>query len=195
MSVSEGSTSDLNRRRELVARVMGFAELLQGLSRRFLGVARNLTLSGALAVLVLDLLMRNAWDWSLIVTILVGMVLFSPVLVVGWGWYVLSEAAGLPGRLLSWFGSAKNYAGAVAGRMQGEAAAQEPRGRFSDLRAVGGLAFEITSMGMDATGLLAILGGALSVTNPIYLLLLAISVGLIGVLDLIALISALRALF
>ena len=70
----------------------------------------------------------------------------------------------------------------------------ESRGRFSDLRALGGLAFDITSMGLDASGLMAILGGALSVTNPIYPLLLGVSVALIGLLDIIALIFLVRFL-
>lgn len=195
MSVPDDNSPDLNRRREFVARVMGFAQLLQGFSQRFLGLARNLTLSGALAGLVLALLMRHAYEWSMLVTLLVGFLFLLPVLVVGWGWYVLSEATGLPGRLLTWFGSARSYAGAVSGKVESDTPAMASRGRFRDLRALGGLAFEITSMGMDASGLIAILGGALSITNPIYLVLLLISLALIAVLDIAALISALGALF
>jgi len=189
------TTPEQERRNAFVSRVLSFAELLQGLSMRFKGAARNLTLSGALAALVLDLLMRHTWDWSLTLSLFVGLLLLLPVLIVGWGWYVLSEATGLPGRLLTWFGSARDYAGTVGTRLKADERPSKPESRFSDLRALGGLAFEITSMGLDASGLLAIFGGALSVTNPIYLLLVTISVGLIALLDLIALIAALVALF
>jgi hypothetical protein len=182
------------RRQKVVDHVLRFAEVLQGLSQRFKGVARNLTLSGLAAALVLDLVMRNAWAWSPTVSLIVGVFLALPALVVGWGWYVLEEATGLPERLVHWFGGAKSYAGTVVQRVQGEQTGEVPS-RLSDLKALGGLAFEITSLGLDTTGLLSILGGALSVTNPIYLLVLGIAVGLIVLLDISAVIAGLAALF
>jgi len=50
-------------------------------------------------------------------------------------------------------------------------------------------------MGIDATDLLGILGGTLSFTNPIFLLVLSIAAGLIILLDFTALITGLVALF
>ena len=181
------------RRTAAIERLLGFATLLEGFSRRFLGTARHLTLLGLFGGLVVDLLLRRAFDWSSGVTIGVGVIFLMPAAVVGWGWYVLSEAAGLPARLLSWLGSAQNYAGMVAGRVIGNAAPS--KGRLADLFALGGLAVELTSMGLDASGLMAILGGTLSVTNPIYLVALGVSVLLIGILALLAVILGLSALF
>jgi hypothetical protein len=60
---------------------------------------------------------------------------------------------------------------------------------------LGGLTYEIASMGIDATDLLGILGGTLSFTNPIFLLVLTISAGLIIMLDITAVIAGLAALF
>lgn len=194
MSTPEPQDERGRRRQQLVDRVLRFADLLQNLSERFEGAARALTLSGLIAALALDLVMRHAWDWSITVSILVGVVLALPALVIGWGWYVLSEAKRLPGRLLEWFGSAKSYADEVALRVQGQASEIRQPSRLSDLKSLGGLAFEITSMGMDASGLLSILGGALSVTNPIYLIVLTVSMGLIGLIDVIAMVAVLKAL-
>ena len=171
MSTTDTIENQDPRRQKVVDHVLRFAEVLQGLSRSFKGVARNLTVSGLVAAVVLDLVMRHAWAW-----------------------YVLEEATGLPERLVNWFGGAKSYAGTVVQRVQGESSGEAPS-RLSDLKALGGLAFEITSLGLDTTGLLSILGGALSVTNPIYLLVLTIAVGLIVLLDLSAIIAGIAALF
>lgn len=176
----------------LVERLLGFATLLQGLSDRFLGTARALTLSGALLAVLLDLLLKRSFDWSLGVSLGVGFLLLLPAGVVGWGWYVLSEAVNLPGRLRSWLGSAKSTASAFADRARQTA---PRRGTFSDLWSLGGLAVDLTSMGLDASGLMAILGGSLSVTNPIYLLALVVSIGLIGLFGGAVLILGLIALF
>jgi hypothetical protein len=194
MSTTDTTENQDSRRQKVVDHVLRFAEVLHGLSQRFKGVARNLTLSGLAAALVLDLVMRHAWAWSPTVSLIVGVFLALPALVVGWGWYVLEEATGLPERLVNWFGGAKSYAGTVVQRVQGESTGEAPS-RLSDLKALGGLAIEITSLGLDTSGLLSILGGALSVTNPIYLLILSISLGLVGLLDLLAIIALLTPLF
>lgn len=193
MSTEERVENSDSGRQKVVDHALRFAEVLQGLSRRFKGIARNLTLSGLLAAVVLDLLMRHAWAWSLGITLLVGSLLVLPSFVVGWGWYVLEEASGLPERLANWFGGAKSYAGTVVGRFQDEKTIDSPS-RLSDLRALGGLAYEITSLGLDASGLLSILGGALSITNPIYLVVLSVSIALIVVLNVSAVIAGLLAL-
>ena len=194
MSTTDTIENQDPRRQKVVDHALRFAEVLQGFSQRFKGLARNLTLSGLAAALFLDLVMRHAWAWSPTVSITVGVFLALPALVVGWGWYVLEEATGLPERLVNWFGGAKSYAGTVVQRVQGESTGESPS-RLSDLKALGGLAIEITSLGLDATGLLSILGGALSVTNPIYLLVLTVSVGLIGLQDLLAIFALLVQLF
>jgi hypothetical protein len=49
-------------------------------------------------------------------------------------------------------------------------------------------------MGIDSRDLLGILGGSLSLTNPLFLLVLTISAGLIVLLDIGALVTGLFAL-
>ena len=193
MSEPEPVDSRAAKRSAAIERLLQFAGLLEGFSRRFLGTARNLTLLGLFGGLWVDLLLRRAFEWSSGVTIGVGLLLLLPSGVVGWGWYVLSEASGLPARVLTWLGSAQNYAGLVADRVKGNSAS--PKGRLADLFALGGLAVELTSMGLDVSGLMAILGGSLSVTNPLYLLALGASVIGIGLLTLTGVILGLGALF
>jgi hypothetical protein len=120
--------------------------------------------------------------------------LLLPGLVVGWSWYVLEEASNLPQRLTAWVGQARNYAGDVVQRLQNDPAVTEKVGKVRDLKQLGGLAFEIASMGIDSRDLLGILGGSLSLTNPIFLLVLTIAAGLIVLLDIGAVIAGLLAL-
>lgn len=195
MSENDAISGNADRRRVLVDHLLRFAEILQGLSNRFKDVARNLALAGVVGALILDLLMRSAWGWGWAATLVAGLILVLPALVIGWGWYVLDEASGLPQRILNWLSGAKDYAGDVVQRNFSPEKRQIRASRLSDLKTVGGLAVEIASMGMDATEVFAILGGSLSVTNPLYLLAVTVSVGLIGLLDLIALVWGLARLF
>lgn len=179
---------------DIIPRLMGFARLIQNLANRFKGLARTLAVTGLLSALLLDWFLARAWGFSAMTAVILGLILILPGLVLGWCWYVLDEAGSLPQRLAAWTGQARDYAGDVVQRMQGENPPAEKPARVSDLRQLGGLAYEITSMGLDAKDLLSILGGTLSLTNPIFLLVLAIAAGLIVLLDITALIWALVAL-
>ena len=126
--------------------------------------------------------------------VILGVILILPGLVLGWVWYVLDEASTLPQRLTAWASQARDYAGDVVQRLQRDVPATQKATRVTDLKQLGGLAYEITSMGVDAKDLLSILGGSLSLTNPVFLLVLAISAGLIVLLDLGVVITGLIAL-
>lgn len=179
----------------LIPKLMNFARLIQGLANRFEGSARTLTLSGLLSGLILSWLASRSWELSTTVTLILGTLLLLPGLVLGWCWYVLHEAANLPQRLASWVGRVGGYAGDVRQRLSGEAEPAPSEAKVSDLRQLGGLAFDIASMGLDSRDLLSILGGTLSFTNPIFLIVLIAAAALIVLLDLIAVISSLVAIF
>lgn len=195
MSENDAIGEAPDRRKVLVEHLLRFADILQGLSGRFKGVARSLTLAGVLGALILDFLMKSAWGWGWTATSVAGVILLLPAMVIGWGWYVLEEATGLPQRILNWLSGAKEYAGTVVQRNLSAEARPAQGGRLSDLKSVGGLAVEIASLGMDASGLLGILGGSLSVTNPLYLLAVTVSVCLIGFMDIVAVIWGFLRLF
>lgn len=179
---------------EFLPRIMGFARLVQNLANRFKGIARFLALTGLASALLLVWLATRSWGLSLIWSVLLGVVLLLPGLVVGWSWYVLEEAGNLPQRLTAWLGQARNYAGDVVQRLQNDPAVAQKVGKVRDLKQLGGLAFEIASMGIDSRDLLGIFGGTLSLTNPIFLLVLTISAGLIVLLDIGAVIAGLISL-
>jgi len=180
---------------ELLPRLMGFARLIQSLANRFKGLARNLALTGLGSALLLDWLATRSWGLSVTWAVVLGVILLAPGLILGWSWYVLEEAGNLPQRITQWASQAKNFAGDMVQRLQAEKPAAGSKGRLTDLKGLGGLTYEIASMGIDATDLLGILGGTLSFTNPIFLLVLTISAGLIIMLDITAVIAGLAALF
>ncbi|MFN5745226.1 MAG: hypothetical protein ACK443_03955 [Methylococcaceae bacterium] len=179
---------------KMLPRLTRFASVIQNLANRFKGLTRFLAVTGVVSALMLDWFASRAWGLSLTTAALLGAVLMLPGLVLGWCWYVLDDAGNLPQRLSTWVGQARHYAGDVKQRLQADAPATSGRGRLSDLKQLGGLAYDITAMGSDARDLLTVLGGSLTLTNPVFLLILAISVGLIGLLDLTAAITALLAL-
>lgn len=179
----------------IIPKLMGFARMVQNLANRFIGLARFLTLSGLLSALLLAWLATRAWELSVITAVLLGVFLILPGLVLGWVWYVLDEASNLPQRLTAWAGQARDYAGDVVQRLQSGSPPAEKATRVTDLKQLGGLAYEITSMGVDAKDLLSILGGTLSLTNPVFLLVLGIAAGLIVLLDIAAFITGLVAVF
>ena len=179
---------------DFLPRIMGFARLVQNLANRFKGIARFLALTGLASGLLLVWLATRAWGLSALWSALLGGVLLLPGLVVGWSWYVLEEASNLPQRLTTWLGQAGQYAGDVVQRLQSDPATAPKASKLSDLKQLGGLAYEIASMGLDSRDLLSILGGSLSLTNPIFLLVLTIAVGLIVLLDVGAVITGVVAL-
>ena len=178
---------------DFLPRIMGFARLVQNLANRFKGIARFLALSGLASALLLVWLATRSWGLSVIWSVLLGVVLLLPGLVVGWSWYVLEEASNLPQRLISWLSQAGQYAGDVVQRLQTDPGVAQKVGKLRDLKQLGGLAYEIASMGIDSRDLLSILGGSLSLTNPIFLLVLMIAAGLIVLLDVGALICSVFA--
>lgn len=180
---------------DFLPRLMGFARLVQGLANRFKGMARLLALTGLASALLLTWLATRAWGLSVIWSLVLAVLLLLPGLVVGWSWYVLEEASNLPQRLTAWLGQARNYAGDVVQRLQSDPATAPRASRFSDLKQLGGLAYEIAAMGIDSRDLLSILGGSLSLSNPLFLLVLTIAAGLIVLLDIGAVIAGLVSVF
>jgi hypothetical protein len=176
---------------DFIPKLMGFARMVQNLANRFTGLARFLALSGLLSGLLLAWLATRAWALSALIAAPLGVLLILPGLVLCWVWYVLDEASNLPQRLMAWAGQARDYAGGVVQRLQTGTPPSEKTTRVTDLKQLGGLAYEITSMGVDAKDLLSIFGGTLSLTNPVFPLVLAIAAGLIMLLDIGAIIAGL----
>jgi hypothetical protein len=179
MENSEGPSG--NSLGDALPRLMGFARLAESLANRFKGVARFLAVSGLLAAVWLAYAAAHSFGFSPIAAAIAGVAMALPALVLGWIWFVLGEASAMPRRLADWLGRAHGYAGETWQSFQGE---QKPgRSRIGDLKPLAGLAYELRSMGGDARDLALTLRGALSLTNPLFLLLVAASTLAIVLLD------------
>ena len=179
----------------LTPRLMGFARLIRNLAHRFKGVARFLAVSGLLSGLWLAWYAAHGFGWSTAAALAVGVVLLLPALLLGWCWYVLDQACDLPERLGVWLSRAKGYAGETLQRLADTDTAAAPRSRLGDLGQMGGLLYELRSMHEDSRDLMMVFGGSLALTNPLSLLVIGLSAGLILLLDLGALLTGLAALF
>lgn len=179
----------------LVPKLMNFARVIQGLANRFKGAARSLAISGVISGLILTWFASHGWELSGTATWILGVLLLLPGTVLGWCWYVLEEASNLPQRLTHWVNRVGGYAGEVRHRVAGDTGPASGNPKVSDLRQLGGLAFDIASMGLDGRDLLSILGGTLSFTNPVFLIVLLAATGLIALIDIVAVISTLVSIF
>jgi len=177
----------------LLPGIFRLARIAGDLARRFQTIVLWLFLTGFLAAAWLGWSTIVWWDFSPRSAVISGTVLALPSLLLGWCWMVLDSAAEVPQRLEAWLGKAREYAGDLRQRFQPEDTDTAPvaRSRFSDLRRLAGLALELQFLGSDASELLGILGGALTLSNPLFLFALAGAAALVGLLDCITLIAAL----
>jgi hypothetical protein len=172
----------------VLPRLMGFADLAASLAKRFKGAARFLALTGMLAAVWLAYRGAHSFGFAPATAALAGMAMALPGLVLGWVWFVLGQASELPQRLSDWLDRAHAYAGDT---WPGLRDGKPGRGRIGDLKALAGLAYELRSMGGDARELMVTLGGVMSLTSPLFLLLVAASALAIVLLDIVAMISGL----
>lgn len=191
--MNDSAAPNNNKLAALLPRLMAFARLVEGLANRFKGLAGFLALSGLGAALWLGYVTLHSFGFSLPWAAVAGGVLALPGLVMGFCWYVLDEATGLPQRLADCAVRLHGYA--VDARQQFQGAPEKGRTRFRDLGKLAGLAYDVQSLGSDARDLLAILGGSLTLANPLFLFALGGSAMLIGLLNFLAVLSGLVYLF
>jgi hypothetical protein len=172
-------------KKPLPKQLFEFVALLSRIARRFKGVASLLTLTGVMATLFLDYQLgrhfglASVWFW------LIAVPLLLPTLLWGWFWYLLDLAINLPERMNAWLKSAKAYSGELVQRVT---STDTESTKLSDLGKLGGLAYEVASMGLDAKDVVEILGGSLVLANPLFITALVVSAGAIGLMDLVAVI-------
>lgn len=179
---------------DVYGRLMGFARLAESIADRFKGIVRFLCLSG-LAAAVWLAYVAGHFGLGLALAAVAGILMALPAAVLGWVWFVLGEASEMPGRLTDWLGRAHAYTGQTWEAWQGiRNTPEQSRARLGDLKPLAGLAYELRLMGGDARELLTTLGGAMSLTNPLFLLLATVSTLLVALLDLIAIATGLVSL-
>lgn len=173
----------------VLPRLMGFAQLAASLASRFKGVARFLSLGGLAAAVWLAYVAAHAFGLAPLTVAIAGAVMALPALVLGGVWFVLGQVGDLPRRLADWLDRADDYAGDAWQSLRSEAA--PARSRLGDLKPLAGLAYELRSMGGDARDLALAFRGALSLTNPLFLLLVAVSTLVIVLMDMASVITGL----
>ena len=180
-------TSETGVKKPLPKKLLEGVALLSRIARRFKGIASLLSLSGVIATLFLDYQLgrhfglTSVWFW------LIALPIMLPTLLWGWFWYLLDLAINLPERMNTWLKSAKEYSGELIQRVNATERETEST-KLSDLGKLGGLAYEVASMGLDAKDVVEILGGSLMLANPLFVTALIVSAGLIGLMDLVTLI-------
>jgi hypothetical protein len=193
LSMQTPETTSNSTPAALLPKLMGFARLVKSLAERFKGVARFLAVSGLLSVLWLGWYFVRSHGFPPVAAILTGLLMLLPVLLLGWCWYVLDQACDMPERLTEWIGRAKGYAGETVQRLAGTS--PPARGGLGELGQVGGLLYELRSMGEDTRDLFTVFGGSLAFTNPLFLIAVAVSALLIVAMDAGAIITGIVALF
>lgn len=178
----------------LLPKLMGLARLAESLANRFKTAVLVGGVTGVLAALWLGYFTVQIWQFSLTAAGITGAILVLPALIAGWCWMVLDDATGMPRRIVDWVSNAHVYVGEAKQRFQ---AAEKPpeKGRFKDLWQLGGLLYELNSMGADARDLYAILKGSLALSNPLFISALIGSGLAIAVVDFVAFICGLFYLF
>ncbi len=180
-------TGETGVKKPLPKKLLEGVALLSRIARRFKGIASLLSLSGVIATLFLDYQLgrhfglTSVWFW------LIALPIMLPTLLWGWFWYLLDLAINLPERMNTWLKSAKEYSGELIQRVNATERETEST-KLSDLGKLGGLAYEVASMGLDAKDVVEILGGSLMLANPLFVTALIVSAGLIGLMDLVTLI-------
>ena len=174
-------------KKPLPKKLFEFVALLSRIARRFKGIASLLALTGLIATFFLDFQLSrhigftSVWFWLIAVPLMV------PALLWGWFWYLLDLAINLPERMNDWLKSAKAYSGELVQKVTASDSETKST-KLSDLGKLGGLAYEVASMGLDAKDVVEILGGSLVLANPLFVTALVVSAGAIGVMDLVTLI-------
>ena len=180
-------TGETGVKKPLPKKLLEGVALLSRIARRFKGIASLLSLSGVIATLFLDYQLGRHFGLTSIWFWLIALPIMLPTLLWGWFWYLLDLAINLPERMNTWLKSAKEYSGELIQRVNATELETEST-KLSDLGKLGGLAYEVASMGLDAKDVVEILGGSLMLANPLFVTALIVSAGLIGLMDLVTLI-------
>ena len=180
-------TGETGVKKPLPKKLLEGVALLSRIARRFKGIASLLSLSGVIATLFLDYQLGRHFGLSSVWFWLIALPIMLPTLLWGWFWYLLDLAINLPERMNTWLKSAKEYSGELIQRVNATELETEST-KLSDLGKLGGLAYEVASMGLDAKDVVEILGGSLMLANPLFVTALIVSAGLIGLMDLVTLI-------
>ncbi len=170
-------------------RLMQFSEKGVVVANRNKQHVRNLALLGLVSAVWVSYYFQQLFALSAMTTMTMLVVLLVPGLALGRTYFALREIGDLPRRLEQYLGTVKNsvtdYRDSVKSRLSSEAA----KFRLSEVLSIGKELREVVSVARDSAELSSLLGGALLLGNPIFLLFLLFASGISALIFLAALVT------
>ncbi len=180
----------------LSGRLLEAAQLAERIAAKSLGKVRLLFLLGVLSALWLAYAIGQAFGFNLVPALLVFALLASPAAMVGWLYFSLRSAQGLPqrvnGLLVRLQARAGEYQKSAAPPVAGSAGAG---GKLFDLLRLGRMLVEVQSLSGEAREITAVFAGVALVANPLFFIVILLSGAATLALMTAALISGLFHVF
>ncbi|MFM8330938.1 MAG: hypothetical protein ACKN9T_04560 [Candidatus Methylumidiphilus sp.] len=162
----------------LLDKVFQFAQTAEALAQRMVKAVRNVAVLGVLAAAWLAYGAVRDFALSPWKTLPIGLVLATPALLLGWLYWSLQDALGLPARLRE--SAAKIQGKSVeawqsAAVLKANATAQGSKPKLSDLIGAGKAVAELKSHGDEAIDIVIELRKNLLLGNPFALIMMAVA--------------------
>jgi hypothetical protein len=176
-----------------VERLVGIAQAAEVVALGSVRKVRTMFLIGIAAAAWLTYYAQRTFDFTLLSTVLVFVIVALPPLLLFNFYRALREIVGLPQRLRATIDDIKGKTAEYQQRFQAhaQARAESRKAKFSDLVRLGKTLLEVKNFGAEATDIIAVFGSALAVANPLFLLVMAGATAVTVVLLLLALATGL----
>lgn len=177
----------------LIQKVLPFATMADAFARRTVGKVRTLAMLGLLASGWIAYACTDTFDLGLATLLIMFAVIALPAAILWKVHGVLADTIGLPQRIrdtaMRAVGKAEEYRQQFATKHPLDPSAQKPR--LKHLVRAGKVMFEVKALGDEAQDLVSASAGAMVLANPMFLIVFAVTMGLVFVLIGIAAIVAL----
>ena len=174
---------------QVKGRLMQFSEKGVAVANRNKQHVRNFAVLGLLSAVWVSYYFQQAFTLSATTTMTMLVVLLIPGLALGRTYFALCEIGDLPRRLEQYLGTVKNSVSDYKDRVQSNLSSGAPKFRVSEVLSIGKELREVVSVAKGSAELSSLLGGALLLGNPIFLLLLLFASGISASIFLAALVT------
>lgn len=167
----------------LLEKLFQLARMAEALARRTINWVRNLALAGLLTAAWLAYDFMEDFTLSMLQALPLLLLFALPSLLLGKLYFVLQETLDLPARLNESVTKIMGKSMDIwqqARQFQAQATATDLKPRFSDLRGLGKVLFELRSYGEEASGIVTVMHETLILSNPLSLISLVASAVFIG---------------
>ena len=179
----------------LSGRLLDAARLAETIADKSLGKVRLLFLLGVLSALWLTYVMGKAFSFGLWPTLILFSVVILPAAMMGWLYFSLRSAQGLPQRINGLLVKLQSRAGEFRQLPETPHPQDTGSGRLSGLLQLGRMIAEVSSLSGEAREITAAFAGVVMITNPLFIFFLFLAGGATLVLITAALISGIFHVF